>query len=55
VVHRGQLSELLTEGRTVEFIGALSELVRRYLGRRYGFDGMELVTPLEVDLAEVLD
>jgi hypothetical protein len=34
-------STLLAEGRTDEFFDRVSDCVRRYLGARYGFDGLE--------------
>lgn len=37
-------SGLLTEGRYAEFYERVSEVVRRYLGDRYGYDGLESTT-----------
>lgn len=37
-------SGLLAEGKTDEFFDRVSDCVRRYLGARYGFDGLETTT-----------
>lgn len=37
-------SGLLTEGRTEEVFDLVSDCVRKYLGARYGFDGLETTT-----------
>ncbi|WP_437587160.1 hypothetical protein [Sorangium sp. So ce1000] len=34
-------SDLLSEGRTGEYFDRVSDCVRKYLGARYGFDGLE--------------
>ncbi|MEO7330578.1 MAG: hypothetical protein ABI193_18535 [Minicystis sp.] len=37
-------SSLLTEKRTAEYFARVSDCVRKYLGARYGFDGLESTT-----------
>jgi hypothetical protein len=37
-------SNLLAEGRTDEYFDRVSDCIRRYLGARYGFDGLETTT-----------
>lgn len=37
-------TNLLMEGKTREYIGRLSEILRKYLGGRYAFDGLESTT-----------
>jgi hypothetical protein len=37
-------SSLLTEKRTAEYFDRVSDCVRKYLGARYGFDGLESTT-----------
>ncbi len=44
-----RLEDLPTQGRVREFYFRLSEIVRGYLGERYGFDAMESTTPELID------
>lgn len=37
-------STLITEGRTAEYFDRVSNCIRKYLGARYGFDGLESTT-----------
>jgi hypothetical protein len=37
-------SSMLAEGRTAEYFDRVSDCVRKYLGARYGFDGLETTT-----------
>ena len=37
-------SKLIAEGRTAEYFDRVSNCVRKYLGARYGFDGLESTT-----------
>ncbi|MCU0655535.1 MAG: hypothetical protein MUF64_09675 [Polyangiaceae bacterium] len=36
--------KLLEEGRGSEYVDAISDILRRYLGERFGFDGLEATT-----------
>jgi hypothetical protein len=45
-------SKLLTEARTDEYFDRVSNCVRKYLGARYGFDGLECTT---VEMQAMLD
>lgn len=40
-LERLQNSNLLRDGKTVEYVDQVSDIARRYLGDRYGFDGVE--------------
>lgn len=47
-------SNLIAEGRTDEYFDRVSDCVRKYLGARYGFDGLESTTDeMERTLARV--
>jgi len=56
VLERGR-SAALTEGRTEQWVDAVSDSIRAYLGRRYGFHGLESTTDeiaAKLDLANSL-